>query len=88
MNIKEMVMDGRKVRFLYYKLGELWYATETGFKFPVPIADCGDGAFLAEDKAILFIRYIRKHADYLAAAQRDAQGAETAPQSSSSSGQS
>ena len=61
MNIKEMVAEGRKVRFVRYKLGELWYITETGFEFPVPITDCGDGTFLAEDKAILFMRYIRKH---------------------------
>lgn len=65
MNIKEMVSDGRKVRFVHYKLGELWYETETGFKFPVPVADCGDGVFLAEDKALLFMRYIRKHVEYL-----------------------
>ena len=34
MSIKEPVSDGRKVRFQYYKLGELWYTTETGFEFP------------------------------------------------------
>jgi len=65
MNVKEMVAEGRKVRFLRYKLGALWYITETGFEFPVPITDCGDGTFLAEDKAILFIRYVRKHVAYL-----------------------
>lgn len=70
MNIKEMVAEGRKVRFLRYKLGELWYATENGFEFPVPIGDCGDGTFLAEDKAILFMRYIRKHVAYLEDARR------------------
>ena len=43
--------------------------TETGFKFPVPITDCGDGTFLAADKAILFMRYIRRHVAYLEAAQ-------------------
>lgn len=78
MNIKEMVAEGRKVRFLHYKLGELWYTTETGFEFPVPINDCGDGAFLAEDKAILFMRYIRKHLTYLEEArQLQAQAAAT-----------
>ena len=70
MNIKEMVAEGRKVRFLRYKMGELWYATENGFEFPVPISDCGDGTFLAEDKAILFMRYIRKHLAYLEEAKR------------------
>jgi hypothetical protein len=43
--------------------GELWYATSDGFKFPVPIADVRTGVFNAEDKAILFMRWIRKQID-------------------------
>jgi hypothetical protein len=70
MDIKAMIAEGRRVHFLHYKLGELWYRTETGFEFPVPVRDCGDGTFLAEDKAILFLRYIRKHAAYLEEARR------------------
>jgi hypothetical protein len=78
MSIKEMVAGGRRVRFVHYKLGELWYRTETGFEFPVPISDCGDGTFLAEDKAILFMRYMRKHLAYLEAAKRSHDEAMTA----------
>lgn len=63
MNLKEMVSNNRKVKFLFYKQKELWYETESGFKFPVPIEDAGDGVFLSEDKAILFMRYIRKQID-------------------------
>lgn len=51
-SIKEMVANGRKVRFAHYKNGELWYVTETGLEFPVPISDTGDATFLAEDKAL------------------------------------
>ena len=65
MNIKEMVSDNKKVKFLFYKQKELWYTTENGFDFPVPIEDTGDGVFLAEDKAILFMRYIRKHINFI-----------------------
>ena len=36
----------------------------------MPISDCGDGTFLAEDKAILFMRYIRKHVAFLEEAKR------------------
>jgi hypothetical protein len=61
MSIKDMVANGRKVRFVRYKENELWYVTECGFEFPVPIADTGEATFLAEDKAMLFMRYIRKH---------------------------
>ena len=63
-NIKELVSDNKKAKFLYYKLSELWYETETGFKFPVPVHDpgeVGDATFHAEEKALLLMRYIRKH---------------------------
>lgn len=60
MSVKDMVKD-KKVRFQFYRSGELWYKTECGFEFPVPISDAGDAVFLSEDKAILFMRYIRKH---------------------------
>lgn len=60
-SIKEMVNDGKKVKFVLYKDGDLIYKTECGFEFPVPVTDIGNATFLAEDKAILFMRYIRKH---------------------------
>jgi hypothetical protein len=74
-SIKDMVANGRKVRFTHYKSGELWYVTETGFAFPVPIADTDDATFLVEDKALLFMRYIKKHKDMLDQARSDAQSA-------------
>ena len=58
MSIKEMVKG--KVKFIYYRKGNLYYRTENGFVFPVPTDDTGDASFLNEDKAILFMRYIRK----------------------------
>ena len=64
-NLKEMVKDNKKVTFLFYRERELWYTTETGFEFPVPIEDVGNAIFLKEDKALLFMRYIRKHMAYL-----------------------
>lgn len=63
MNIKDMVKDNKTVKFIYYFDGSLWYETENGFKFPVPISDIGTATFKAEDRAILFMRYIRKHLD-------------------------
>jgi hypothetical protein len=69
--LKDMVKD-KVVRFKFYRAGELWYTTECGFEFPVPISDTGDGVFLVEDRAILFMRYIRKHMDYLDDARSEA----------------
>lgn len=60
-SLKDMVSGGKIVKFEYYRKGELWYSTECGFMFPVPIDDTGDGTFAKQDKAMLFMRYIRKH---------------------------
>lgn len=56
-----MVKDNKKVKFLRYRGGEFIYATECGFEFPVPLEDLGKATLLAEDKALVFLRYIRKH---------------------------
>lgn len=61
MNIKDMVGNGKTVQFLHFEDGKLVYATECGFEFPVPVEDAGTGRFLSKDKAMLFMRYIRKH---------------------------
>lgn len=59
-SLKEMIVNNQKVRFSFYRDGQLWYETQCGFRFPVPITDAGTATFLAEDRAILFMRYIRK----------------------------
>lgn len=77
MTLKELVKDN-KVRFIYYRSGELWYEVydefyrlKALFEFPVPISDCGDAVFLKEDKAILFMRYIRKHLESIEKAKKE-----------------
>ena len=70
MSIKEMVA-GKTVKFVRYQRKELWYVTECGFEFPVPIEDTGDAAFQSQDKAMLFMRWIRKHQEMLALAQQE-----------------
>lgn len=60
ITIKDLVGPGKTVHFEFYRKGELYYKTSDGFEFTVPIEDCGDAVFLKEDKAMLFMRYIRK----------------------------
>lgn len=62
--LKEMVA-GKKVFFSHYKENELWYSTECGFKFPVPVSDTGNAEFKNEDKATFFMRWIRKHIEMI-----------------------
>jgi hypothetical protein len=72
LGIKDMVKDNRLVTFVHFKDGELLYRTECGFEFPVPVSDVGTATMLAQDKALLFMRYIRKHMDLLAQARAEA----------------
>jgi len=58
MKLKDLIKG--KVTFQFYRKGELYYETESGFVFRVPISDCGDACFNREDKGIMFMRYIRK----------------------------
>ena len=46
--IINLVKD-RTVAFLYAFDKNLWYKTDKGFIFPVPIDDCGDASFLKKD---------------------------------------
>jgi hypothetical protein len=68
MLLRDHVSRGSKVRFSHYCNKELWYRTDSGLDFPVPIEDCGNATFLAEDKAIFFMRYIRRHMEMLSEA--------------------
>lgn len=66
MSIKDIVKD-KTVSFVRYsgKSKTLLYITECGMEFPVPISDTGDGVFKAKDKAILYMRYIRKQLELI-----------------------
>ena len=71
--IKEMVKDNQKVHLQFYRAGELWYMTDSGFEFPVPISDTGDACFNRDDKALLFMRYIRKHLECIEEGRKDSE---------------
>lgn len=59
--VKELVKEN--VFFKFYRKGSLYYETQSGFVFEVPVEDCGDGEFKAQDRGIFFMRYIRKQLD-------------------------
>jgi len=73
MNIKDYIKDC-SVRFVFYRDMELWYEViggPTKFEFPVPLKDIGGAIFFREDKAILFMRYIRKWVDIVEEAKNE-----------------
>ena len=59
--LKDLVAKGKEVRFLCLMAESLWYETDDGFAFPVPLSETAGATFLAKDKALLFMRHIRKH---------------------------
>lgn len=69
-----------RVFFMRYNDGNLWYKTENDhFEFPVPTTDAGNAVFLAVDKGILFMRYIRKHMELLEESWNHAKTSYTSP---------
>lgn len=57
--VKELVAPGNIATFVCARRGELIYKVGHAFRFSVPMSDMGDGEFLAQDKAIFFMRWIR-----------------------------
>jgi len=63
MNIKDIVKDNT-VRFVRYRQGIVYYGVDVpadgAYVFPVPLEDIGDATLELEDRAIMFMRYIRR----------------------------
>ena len=69
--LKEIVKEA-VVEFAFYRDGQLWYNVfGKDILFPVPVEDIGNATFHRRDKAILFMRYIRKHLETLEEARKD-----------------
>lgn len=60
MKLSQIVKRGVMADFMFYRDGKLWYRTETGYAFAVPVSDTGTATFLPRDKAVFFMRWIRK----------------------------
>lgn len=64
--IKDIVKDNT-VYFVKFRQGYFYYGVKVkvddsiySYTFPVPLSDIGDATLLDQDKAIIFMRYIRK----------------------------
>jgi len=69
--LKDLVKDNKTVRFVFFRDGALHYETDDGFVFPVPIEDAGSATFHRKERAMLMMRYIRKHLATIETARRD-----------------
>lgn len=66
-NLKENLIGN--VSFEYYRDHALWYRTQTGLLFPIPMTDLDTCQLLATEKAMVCMKWIRK---YIAAQSVDA----------------
>jgi len=76
--IKEHVKEGQMVHFQYCRDNEFWYKTDGGLLFPISLkeAQSGRATFLASDKAIYYMRWIRR---YVAACKEEVAGTVPGP---------
>lgn len=51
--------------FSCYRDGNLWYVTEKGFEFPIPVSDLQGTQVKSVEKAIFLLRWMRRHADII-----------------------
>lgn len=72
--VTELVKNNNLAQFDRCEDRTLWYAvhynaSDTGyvlqFEFPISIDDTAGGVFRAHDKALFFMRWIRKHVEFL-----------------------
>lgn len=57
------IIENNEVNILFYRAGIIFYGIkfkEVNYQFPVRLDDIGDATLMSKDKAILFMRYIRK----------------------------
>lgn len=59
-----------RVRFSHFQADTLWYLTDDDFIFPIPVSETrndtgGAPLFNSEDKAIYFMRWIRKQMEHM-----------------------
>lgn len=77
--LKAFVGNNNVANFEKYFDGQLWYkvsySTQTEGEtliFPVPTSDIGSATFHAQEKALLLMRYIRKHLEEIENARQEA----------------
>ena len=72
MTTVDKILNGNEsASFIFFLSGKLWYCTESGFKFPVPVKGSGQSIFPNEDRAKRFYPYIKAHVEKLNKAKAD-----------------
>lgn len=60
VNIIKHIRNGQKATFKFYRGEILFFETEQGLLFEIPISETGGAVFNAEEKASTLMKWIRK----------------------------
>ncbi len=65
----DLVKDNKKLKFSFFRDNEFWFEQEDGFRFPISLEEilASRVTILAEDKALLYMRWMRKYIESLVA---------------------
>lgn len=66
--LKQLIENNNQAYFVSYQQNKLIYKTACGFSFTVPVVDLGDAKINAQEKASVFMKWIKKELDYLSTA--------------------
>ena len=68
MNITNLVKN-KNAHFVRFREGNFIYETDDGFQFPIPLTEIGNATLQAEDKALFFMRWIRRQTEVMKASE-------------------
>jgi hypothetical protein len=60
IDIKRAVQPGAHCYFKFFRDGQLFYTTEAGEIFPVPVEDAGSATFNNIERGMYLMRWMRK----------------------------
>ncbi len=69
-SIKDIV-KGQNAHFVFFQDDTLFYETDAGFLFPIPVSDIGSTRLSETEKAIRLMRWVRRHLENTKAAKAE-----------------
>lgn len=59
-NLKDLIKDGKTAKFKQFRLNTLYYETQEGFVFAIPIHELGESTLLAEERCASLMKWIKR----------------------------
>lgn len=77
LKLTDHVAKDKKVTFLHYQEKNLWYITDGGLTYSIPVEDTGNGIFLPTERSVYHMKWIRKALETIKQAHKAQQSEQT-----------